>query len=545
METPPRLPKRPEARSEKVEDLVDKVYRGRIRVPWFQREWNWDRSDVQELFDSVYRGYPIGSLLFYRRQAPADRLRLGPLVIDAAEEPEAWWVVDGQQRLTAFTVCLMRPVPLPARPEPNDPFVLYFDVEEQAFRLPTRTGAPSTTWVPLPKLLDASELTEWTFGWEHGRDESLRRVLFDAGARIREYAVPLYLVEAQEEAARQIFVRTNNTGKPLDWDTVHKALFGHEEQSPSTLLDLQEELARVGMGRLSKNRLLTALMSLRGLDPTRALPDHYRRDPGALRDAVREALPVLRRVLSFLRRDAEILHLSLLPKQILLDVLTRFFALHPEPSPRSRTLLSRWFWRTVLGAGALEERTLRRRGIRAVEADEEWSVQSLLALVDRSRHRPFELPSAFDGRSDDNRIVLCALAHLRPRHLETAHPLDLPALLEDQGKEAFARIVKQNVVEGSRSPANRMVQPKGVPVMRLLKRQRAPLLDGSAIAGSHAISEEALTQLNRGDLPGFLAVRAETLTTVVRRFGDRMAAWEHSDRPSVDYLLQRAGAAAS
>ncbi|MFW6012364.1 MAG: DUF262 domain-containing protein [bacterium] len=545
METPPRLPKRPEVRSEKVEDLVERVHRGRIRVPWFQRAWKWERSDVQELFDSVYRGYPIGSLLFYRRQAPADRLRLGPLVIDAAEEADAWWVVDGQQRLTTFTVCLKRPVPLPAKPEPDDPFVLYFDVQEQSFRLPPRTGTPPTTWVPLPTLLDASELTEWAFGWEHGRDEALRRVLFEAGARIREYSVPLYLVEAEPQAARQIFVRTNKTGKSLDWTTVHKALFGQEETRPSTLTDLREELAGVGMGDLSEERLLTALVSLRGLDPTRTLDEHYRRDPEALRDAVQEALPILRRVLSFLRQDAAIVHLRLLPKRVLVDVLARFFALHPTPSARSRALLCRWFWRTVLGACVLEDRTLRRRGIRAIGDDEEASVQGLLTLVDRTRRRPFELPQAFDGRSDDNRIVLCALGNLEPRHLETAQPLDVAALIEEQGKEAFARIVKRSDVAGSRGPANRILQPKGLQVMRLLKAQKPSLLNSVEIPSTHAISPEALDRLSREDLPGFLAVRAETLTAVVRRFGDRMAAWEHSDRPSVDYLLQRAGAAAS
>jgi len=40
------------------------VYRGHVRVPSFQRGLRWEASDVQDLFDSIYRGYPIGSLLF-------------------------------------------------------------------------------------------------------------------------------------------------------------------------------------------------------------------------------------------------------------------------------------------------------------------------------------------------------------------------------------------------------------------------------------------------------------------------------------------------
>jgi len=543
----PQLLRKPKARTEKVEDLVEMVYRGFIRVPSFQRGLRWGTKQVQELFDSIYRGYPIGSLLFYQRPAEATRILVGPLRLSAPEEAKAWWVVDGQQRLTALTACLRREVPLPAKPDPGDPFVLYFDVADQAFRRPPKAGDFPSTLVPLPKLLDATELTEWAFTWEYGRDDTLRRRLFDAGTRIRDYPIPLYLIETEDiEAAQQIFYRTNTAGKPLEWPEVHKALFGDEKSSPSTLADLSNEIARVGMGRLTEERLLTALFGLEGLDPTRTLAEHYRRDPAVLRDAVQEGVPVLRRVLSFLRRDGEIPHLRLLPKRVLIDVLTRFFALHPEPSARTRVLLSRWFWRTVLGAGAFDDRTLRRQGIKSIERnDEEASAQRLLDLVDRTRHRPFELPAAFDGRSDDNRIVLAALAHLKPRHLMTGRPLDIPGLLKEQDKDAFVKIISKSGVEGSRSPANRIVQPQGTPVLKLLKSLEPSLFDGNAIAASHAISPKALNLLREGDLEAFLDERLLTLTEAVRGFASRMAAWEQSDRPSIEYLLRSTEAAAS
>lgn len=540
METAPQLPRKPVARTEKVEDLVAMVRRGLVRVPTFQRGLNWKARNVQELFDSVYRGYPIGSLLFYLREGPASSLDVGPLRVDAAEEPRAWWVVDGQQRLTALTACLARPLPLPTTPD--DPYVLYFDVRDSVFRAPPRDGRVPDTWVPLPILLDASELTEWAFGWEHGQDRGMRERVFDAGSRIREYPIPLYLIETEdEEAAKQIFYRTNTAGKPLAWPDVYKALFGDQSSSPSNLSDLAEELAEVGMGRLKEDRLLTALLGLRGLDPTRSLQEHYHRDPAALRDAVRDGLPVLRRVLSFLRQDAEVPHLRLLPKPVLLDVLTRFFALHPGPAPRTRTLLARWFWRTVLGGGAYDDRTLRRRGIRAIEAkDEEGSMQALLDLVNVSHHRQADLPDRWDGRSDATRIVLATLAHLGPRHLESGQPLDVAGLLERQDDRAFVKIVEAGGVEGGGGPQNRILHPKGFQVAKLLAG--GSLFDSPEIAASHAVSTEALERLETARPEEFLAARAETLTREVRRFADRMAAWEQNDRPSIEFILAEAGA---
>lgn len=537
---PPRLPRKPEARTEKVEDLVERVLRGIVRVPRFQRGLKWQASDVEKLFDSLYRGYPVGSLLFYKRPATAEHVHVGPLRVDAPEVEEAWWVVDGQQRVTSLAACLARAEPIPTAPQ--DPYVLYFDCEGQKFVKPPKSGEIPDTWVPLPVLLDASRLQDWVFEWQYAQNEELRRVVFEAGARIREYPIPLYLIEAEDEqVAEQIFYRVNQAGKSLEWTEVHDALFGGAAESPSTLAELSDDLRAVGMGRLEDNRLLTCLLALRGADPTRNLAEHYDRDPEVLRHAVQDALPVLRRVLSFLRRDAHILHLRLLPKSILLDVLTRFFACHPEPAPRTRALLARWFWRAVLGAGAYDDRTLRRRGIQAVGDDEEESVQRLLRLLRRERPRGPELPPSFDARADATRIALLALVHLQPVDLVTLRPLDVVELLEREDKNAFAKILKRAGIEGAATLANRTLQPSDAPVRQLLLNRIAAQGFDTPALRSHAVEPRAAGLLAAGDLEGFLARRHETLTEELRRFAERVAAWDHTDRPSIEHLLQEAG----
>jgi Protein of unknown function DUF262 len=537
-----RLPRKPEARSEKVEDLIFRVMHGLIRVPEFQRPLRWGASDVVDLFDSIYRGYPVGSLLFSKRPAHADRLKVGPMTIDAPETAEAWWVVDGQQRLTSLAVCLARPTPLASRPSGTDPFVLYFDPGVQSFEPPPTSGIVPSTRVPLPHLLDSSELSEWMHSWEHGQNQELRRVVFDAGSRIREYSIPLYLIQAEDDEesrklTEHLFFRINTTGKPLEWTDVHKALFSGGEAHPSTLVDLSRELADVGMGSFDERRLLTSLEALRGEDPTRTLGEHVRRNPEVLRGAVQEGLPVLRRVLSFLREDAEVPHLRLLPKSILVDVLTRFFALHADPNPRTRTLLARWFWRAALGAARVDDRTLRRAGISAVSEDEEASVQALLRLVRKDRPRPLDLPPSFDARADASRIFLLALAHLGPGDLTTGRRLDIAGLVEDQDKEAFARVFKETTLAASRGPANRIFQAKGAQVLRLLRKRIADHGNGDPILAGHVIDARAAELIADDERDAFLAHRAQLLTREVQRFAERVAAWEYNDRPSVDYLL--------
>ena len=45
--------------------LMDDVEMGEIGLPDIQRPFVWKNSKVRDLFDSMYRGYPVGYFLFW------------------------------------------------------------------------------------------------------------------------------------------------------------------------------------------------------------------------------------------------------------------------------------------------------------------------------------------------------------------------------------------------------------------------------------------------------------------------------------------------
>ncbi|MGW0545620.1 DUF262 domain-containing protein, partial [Streptomyces griseoincarnatus] len=100
------LDTQPSATAFDLEDLVAQAWRGYIRVPHFQRDFRWGRQDVARLFDSIAKGYPVGSLLLWVRPAPKQIVRLGELEIKAPEVDRSFWVVDGQQRVTSLANAL-------------------------------------------------------------------------------------------------------------------------------------------------------------------------------------------------------------------------------------------------------------------------------------------------------------------------------------------------------------------------------------------------------------------------------------------------------
>ena len=82
--------------------LVDDIEIGDIALPDIQRPFVWYRkiSKVRDLFDSIYRGYPIGYLLFWENANRSDYKNIG--FDEKKRKIPRFLIIDGQQRLTAL-----------------------------------------------------------------------------------------------------------------------------------------------------------------------------------------------------------------------------------------------------------------------------------------------------------------------------------------------------------------------------------------------------------------------------------------------------------
>src|SRR5438876_9800740 len=50
----------------KIKDLIEQYRSGRIVIPEFQRDYVWRKSKAPLLIDSLYRGFPVSSLLLWQ-----------------------------------------------------------------------------------------------------------------------------------------------------------------------------------------------------------------------------------------------------------------------------------------------------------------------------------------------------------------------------------------------------------------------------------------------------------------------------------------------
>ena len=79
--------------------LIKFIGLGEIGLPDIRRPFVWKNAKVRDLFDSMYKGYPVGYLLFWQNGLAADTRTIGA---DTKQKPPRLVIVDGQQRLTSL-----------------------------------------------------------------------------------------------------------------------------------------------------------------------------------------------------------------------------------------------------------------------------------------------------------------------------------------------------------------------------------------------------------------------------------------------------------
>lgn len=56
----------PENQSKKYTNLFNDIDNGRIKLPQFQRDFVWGKEKTAKLIDSIIKGYPIGTFIFWK-----------------------------------------------------------------------------------------------------------------------------------------------------------------------------------------------------------------------------------------------------------------------------------------------------------------------------------------------------------------------------------------------------------------------------------------------------------------------------------------------
>jgi len=377
-----------------VESLVDMVEREELQLPEIQRRYVWRAPRVRDLLDSLYRGYPSGSILVWEtdQAVPARTLQVQERA--TAQEPRKL-LLDGQQRLTSLAAVIKgKPIHVRGRKRPieilfnlehpdsldeltevegdEDSLLDEEDADEPSLeeegddeehlqaRLQKRTFVVSSKQLAqLPNWVSVTEVFKQTsdapflkkanvMGFDDPRYEKYTQRL-QRLRQVAKYPYVMHLLErdlSYEEVA-EIFVRVNSLGAKLRASDLALAQITARWPTSLRLLEeFQEECEEswftLDLGLLVRTMVVFATKQAK-FDTVASVPI------ARLKDAWEEAKEGLRFAINFLRTNADIEDESLLSAPALMIPIAVFSRLRRNQisAEQSRDLL---YWLLVANA---------------------------------------------------------------------------------------------------------------------------------------------------------------------------------------------------
>ena len=211
--------------SRSLKILLDQIDSGELALPEIQRDFVWNRKNVLLLFDSLYRGLPIGYMLVWKAKTmvgPKPFKGRKKIRVGRGFDSFYGYLLDGQQRLTAIR--------LVKDGDSNYPlmFALWPDDEhksdEERFSYKARWNTNNPWYVPVADIIN-KQVTPYQLieklkddDADFNPDAHADRILACASKLqgIMDYEVGVIEYEDDHyRKATELFIRFNSTGKKL------------------------------------------------------------------------------------------------------------------------------------------------------------------------------------------------------------------------------------------------------------------------------------------------------------------------------------------
>jgi len=207
-----------------VKILINNIKYGKIALPDIQRPFVWKTKQVRDLFDSIYKGFPTGYLLFW---STSDETNTKVIGVDKKEDGYDSLIIDGQQRLTALYATMMG-VPIIDEDYKKRKIIIAFNPVSEVFEVSNAAIEKNIEYISDISVLFKDDFGEFIFINEY--IDNLRRnknVSDEDASRIASNISKLVSIinynfiildissEIDEETAATIFVRVNSGGVVL------------------------------------------------------------------------------------------------------------------------------------------------------------------------------------------------------------------------------------------------------------------------------------------------------------------------------------------
>ncbi|MGC4804240.1 GmrSD restriction endonuclease domain-containing protein [Micromonospora sp. DT233] len=423
---------------------IDRLVDGTIRIPGFQRKFVWEPKASALLMDSIYKQFPIGSILLWRT---TERLkvenRLGTFELPPPDKDyPVDYVLDGQQRLTSIFTTFQRRIDSAVHdPEVWLPIYYDFDAVEDAqdsrfAALPPEQASPQR-YFPLSTFFEPVEFSLKT----RELDESRHREIVTVQQRFLSLLLPVQTFETEDRATVAIvFERVNRMGTPLDtYQLLTAWTWSDDFNLQERFAQLSEEFEDFGFEDVGDDSDLmmrcTAAVLTGDPSPTALVSVNggvVRQDFGVVERAIRRSI-------DFVRQNFHVRHLKLLPYPSLLVPLSAFFSVRQSDplTDGERQELVKWFWRSCFSHrySGNPQRNIKRDIEEAINLRK--GEESSLADITSSLKASFFLRNNFSIRNVATKTFVLLLASRVPKSFISGEPVSLDDVLSEPNRREY------------------------------------------------------------------------------------------------------------
>ena len=340
-----------------IKNLINDLERGRIRIPSFQRGFVWDTDRVIYFIDSIYKGFPFGSVLLWttKNRLLTER-NLGPYKLPE-NEPQypIDYVLDGQQRITSIFGIFQNSL-TPEDSQTTNWTNLFFELNSEKSVpftcLENSSNYDPTRFFPLKEVFSGRHIQNF-MRFARNLDEDILNSIVaqidDLINRFNQAKIPVERFESEEpNNVATVFERINQQGVELNtFQLLSVWNWSEDFDLQEKFKEVAEELEPFGFKEVDSDLLLKCCSAVVRKS---AEPKCFMNIPGSeVREKFDEIQTGIFRAIDFLKDELNVFSLKLLPMENILAVLASFFASsqkQPPPVPQEQyQVIKRWFWR--------------------------------------------------------------------------------------------------------------------------------------------------------------------------------------------------------
>ncbi|WQX35758.1 DUF262 domain-containing protein [Helicobacter pylori] len=315
-----------------IKDVVDEL-NIRYFLPDIQREYVWlqkaDEKKIEQLFDSILRGYPIGSFLFWKLQKEdiaksdeqdSDKLNFQlykfienyderkphneKIRIEQIMRDDLYIVLDGQQRLTSLYIGLKGTRTLKKKnaknnnPNAYEEKRLYLNLKHQPnmdnpednyefeFHAQKPENDKKHFWFKVGDILGLKNV--WNYANEHGLKGNELELLETLNKAFHDKQLISFFEETEKNLNKvlNIFIRVNSGGVKLSYSDLLMSILTASFSSDirEKMNELVDALKDKGFPNVGKDQVLKTCLLLIGKDTTFELKNFNKKNIKEIED---------------------------------------------------------------------------------------------------------------------------------------------------------------------------------------------------------------------------------------------------------------------